>query len=53
MILELVEFNVPKGATREQVAADARGVFAKWQANKELVSKSFVLELNGNSCGGV
>ena len=53
MILELVEFNAPTGATREQVAADARSVFAKWQANKELVSKSFVLELNGKGCGGV
>lgn len=53
MILELVEFNSPQGATREQVAADARSVFSKWQANKELVSKSFVLELNGKSCGGV
>ena len=53
MILELVEFNSPKGWTREQVAADARSVFAKWQANKELVSKSFVLELNGKGCGGV
>jgi len=53
MILELVEFNAPKDATREQVAADARSVFAKWQANKELVSKSFVLELNGKGCGGV
>jgi len=53
MILELVEFNAPKGATRDEVAADARSVFAKWQANKELVSKSFVLELNGKSGGGV
>jgi hypothetical protein len=53
MILELVEFNSPKGATREQVAADARSVFAKWQGNKDLVSKAFVLELNGKSGGGV
>ena len=47
MILELVEFNFPKGWTREQVVEDARHVIPKWQANKELLRKHFLLELNG------
>ena len=48
MILELVEFNSPKGWTREQVAEDARHVIPKWQANKELLRKHFLLELSGS-----
>ena len=36
MILELVEFNSPKGWSRQQVAEEARNVIPKWQANKEL-----------------
>jgi hypothetical protein len=51
MILELVEFNSPKGWTREQVAEEARHVIPKWQANKELLRKHFLLELNGKETG--
>jgi hypothetical protein len=53
MILELVEFNSPKGWTRQQVAEDARHVVAKWQGNKELLRKHFLLELNGKTGAGV
>ena len=53
MILELVEFNSPKGWTRRQVAEDARHVIPKWQANKELLRKHFLLELNGKTGAGV
>ena len=53
MILELVEFNSPKGWTRDQVAEEARHVIPKWQANKELLRKHFLLELNGKTGAGV
>ncbi len=53
MILELVEFESPKGWSREQVAEDARHVIGKWQANKELVRKHFLLELDGKTGAGV
>jgi hypothetical protein len=53
MILELVEFNSPQGWTRQQVAEDARSVIPKWQANKELLRKHFLLELNGKTGAGV
>ena len=53
MILELVEFNSPQGWTREQIAEDARHVIPKWQANKELLRKHFLLELNGKTGAGV
>jgi len=53
MILELVEFNSPKGWTREQVAEEAKHVVPKWQANKELLRKHFLLELNGKTGAGV
>ncbi|MBI2714392.1 MAG: hypothetical protein HYX37_08055 [Rhizobiales bacterium] len=51
MILELVEFNSPKGWSRAQVAEDAKHVVPKWRANKELLRKHFLLELNGKETG--
>ncbi len=53
MILELVEFNTPKGWTRKQVAQDARHVIDKWRANPELLRKHFVLSLDGKTGAGV
>ena len=53
MILELVEFNSPKGWSRAQVAEEARKTVPKWRANKQLLRKHFVLELNGKAGGGV
>lgn len=53
MILELVEFDSPKGWSRQQVAEDARNAIAKWQANKELLRKHFLLELDGKTGAGV
>jgi len=49
MILELVEFNSPKGWSREQMAEDARNVIPRWRDNKELLRKHFLLELNGKT----
>lgn len=53
MILELVEFNSPKGWSRQQVAEEARNVIPKWRANEELKRKHFLLELNGKTGAGV
>ena len=53
MILELVEFNSPKGWSRDKVAEEAQHVVPKWQANKELLRKHFLLELNGKTGAGV
>ena len=53
MILELVEFNSPKGWSRRQVAEEARNVIPKWRTNKELLRKHFLLELNGKTGAGV
>jgi hypothetical protein len=53
MILELVEFNSPKGWNRDKVAEEAKHVVPKWQANKELLRKHFLLELNGKTGAGV
>jgi hypothetical protein len=53
MILELVEFNSPKGWSRDKVAAEAKHVVPKWQANTELLRKHFLLELNGKTGAGV
>jgi hypothetical protein len=53
MILELVEFNTPKGWTREQVAEDARHVIDKWRANSDMLRKHFLLSLDGKTGAGV
>jgi hypothetical protein len=53
MNLELVEFNSPKGWSRDKVAEEAKHVVPKWQANKELLRKHFLLELNGKTGAGV
>ena len=53
MILELVEFNSPKGWSRQRVAEEARNVIPHWQANKQLLRKHFLLELDGKTGGGV
>jgi len=53
MILELVEFNSPKGWSRDKVAQEAKHAVPKWQANKELLRKHFLLELNGKTGAGV
>ncbi|MBX6329892.1 MAG: hypothetical protein IRY89_15100 [Pseudolabrys sp.] len=53
MILELVEFNTPHGWSRKQVVEEARTVVSKWQANKELKRKHFLLALDGKTGGGV
>ncbi|WP_137042861.1 hypothetical protein [Pseudolabrys sp. FHR47] len=53
MILELVEFDTPKGWGREQVMDDARKVFAKWQANADLKRKHFLLDETGKTIAGV
>jgi len=53
MILELVEFNSPKGWSRAQVAEEAKHVVPKWQANADLLRKHFLLELNGKTGAGV
>jgi hypothetical protein len=53
MILELVEFDSPKGWSRQQVAEEARNAIPKWQADKELLRKHFLLELDGRTGAGV
>jgi hypothetical protein len=53
MILELFDFYSPIGWTRHQVAEEARHVIPKWQGNKELLRKHFLLELNGKTGAGV
>ena len=53
MILELVEFNSPKGWNRQQVAEEARNVIPKWRANTEQLRKHFLLSLDGKTGAGV
>ncbi|MFO1115289.1 MAG: monooxygenase [Beijerinckiaceae bacterium] len=47
MIVELVEFRVPPGWTREQILEDARHTVAKWRADPDLVRKHYLVGENG------
>lgn len=51
MIVEIVSFDAPVGATHEDILADARGVVAHWQANPDLVRKHFVRSEDGRLAG--
>lgn len=53
MILELVEFDSPPGWSRQQVVDEAKHVVPKWRANRDLLRKHFLLELNGKTGAGV
>ncbi|MDX9969327.1 MAG: hypothetical protein WCZ20_05145 [Hydrogenophaga sp.] len=41
MIIEIVSFQHPEGATREELLDGARGTLARWQANPDLVRKHY------------
>jgi hypothetical protein len=45
MIVEVVMFDAPKGWERERTLEDAKHTIPKWQANKDLVRKHFLLGL--------
>src|SRR5450755_3163140 len=53
MTSDLVESTWRKGWSRQQVAEEARNVIPKWRANKELLRKHFLLELDGKTGAGV
>ena len=50
MIVEFVQFKYPPGLTREQILADGRTTVPRWQANKELIRKHYIVDEDG--CGG-
>ncbi len=41
MIVEIVSFQNPPGATREDLLEGARGTLPRWQANTELIRKHY------------
>jgi hypothetical protein len=52
MIMEIVMFDAPQGWDRARTLDDAKHTIAKWQANKELVRKHFLLGLGeAEGCG--
>ena len=46
MIAEIVTFDNPEGATREQLVEGALQTVARWQANPELVRKHYLSSLD-------
>lgn len=51
MIVEMVTFDPPEGATAADIVADARSVVEHWRANPELVRKHFVRGEDGKLAG--
>lgn len=51
MMVELVTFSLPAGATREQVLEAARTTVAHWQANPELIRKLYLQREDGIGAG--
>lgn len=51
MIVEMVTFDPPPGATAEDILEDARAVVDHWRANRELIRKHFVRGEDGRLAG--
>ena len=53
MIVELVTFKAPAGASWDDILKDARAVVPKWRANPDLMRKHFLLSDDAQECGGL
>jgi hypothetical protein len=53
MIVELVVFKAPEGATWQSILADARTTVARWSANPDLVRKHYLVSDDGRMCAGL
>ncbi len=53
MIVELVTFKAPPGASWDDILNDARAVIPRWRANTDLLRKHFLLSDDGQECGGL
>jgi hypothetical protein len=53
MIIELVTFKAPPGASWDDILKDARAVVPRWRANPDLLRKHFLLSDDGQECGGL
>jgi hypothetical protein len=53
MIVELVTFKAPAGASWDDILRDARAVIPRWRANPDLLRKHFLLSDDGRECGGL
>lgn len=53
MIVEIVTFDNPEGATREQLLDGALHTVPRWQANSELLRKHYCASLDGRRGMGI
>lgn len=51
MIVELVQFRAPEGASWEAILADAKGTVPRWSGNPELVRKHYLRGASGDLAG--
>ncbi|MEJ8571797.1 hypothetical protein [Microbaculum marinum] len=51
MIVEMVSFDPPAGATQDDILEDARGVVEHWRSNPDLIRKHFVRGEDGRHAG--
>jgi len=53
VIVEIVSFDNPPGATREQLLEGALHTVSRWQANAQLVRKHYCASLDGRRGMGI
>jgi hypothetical protein len=53
MILELVTFKAPHGASWQSILDDAKTTVPRWRANADLVRKHYLLSDDGRTCAGL
>ena len=49
MIVELVTFKAPEGASWQSILADAKSTIPRWRANDKLVRKHYLVSDDGRS----
>jgi hypothetical protein len=53
MIVELVTFPSPPGKARGKILEEARGTIPRWQADKELLRKHYMVDAAGGEGAGL
>lgn len=53
MIVELVTFKAPEGASWQSILADAKSTIPRWRSNDQLVRKHYLVSDDGRKCAGL
>ena len=53
MIAEIVTFDLPEGMTQAELLVKYNATVPRWQANRDLIRKTYIYDKEGNRGGGI